>query len=50
MAAKDVFDLIKENKVEFIDLRFADMLGKQHHVTFPTHALAQYPNAEMKPR
>jgi glutamine synthetase len=39
MAAKDVFDLIKENKVEFIDLRFADMLGKQHHVTFPSHAV-----------
>jgi len=39
MAAKGVFDLIKENKVEFIDLRFADMLGKQHHVTFPSHAV-----------
>jgi glutamine synthetase len=39
MAAKDVFDLIKENKVEFVDLRFADMLGKQHHVTFPAHAV-----------
>ena len=39
MAAKDVFDLIKEHKVEFVDLRFADMLGKQHHVTFPSHAV-----------
>src|SRR5437660_12520088 len=39
MAAKDVFDLIKEHKAEFVDLRFADMLGKQHHVTFPTHAV-----------
>jgi glutamine synthetase len=39
MAAKDVFDLIKEHKVEFVDLRFADMLGKQHHVTFPSHAI-----------
>src|SRR6185369_3450510 len=39
MAAKDVFALIKEHKVEFVDLRFADMLGKQHHVTFPMHAI-----------
>jgi glutamine synthetase len=39
MSAKEVFDLIKEHKVEFVDLRFADMLGKQHHVTFPTHAV-----------
>ena len=27
--------LVKDNEVEFVDLRFADMLGKQHHVTFP---------------
>src|SRR5215471_7054440 len=39
MAGKEVFDLIKENNVEFVDLRFADMLGKQHHVTFPSHAI-----------
>src|SRR5690242_15154339 len=39
MASKEVFDLIKQNKVEFVDLRFADMLGKQHHVTFPAHAV-----------
>src|SRR4029077_7398476 len=39
MANKEVFDLIKEHKVEFVDLRFADMLGKQHHVSFPAHAV-----------
>src|ERR1043165_2713539 len=39
MASNKAFDLIKEHKVEFVDLRFADMLGKQHHVTFPTHAI-----------
>ena len=39
MPAQKVFDLIKDHKVEFVDLRFADMLGKQHHVTFPTHAI-----------
>jgi len=39
MATQKFFDLIKENNVEFVDLRFADMLGKQHHVTFPAHAV-----------
>ena len=27
--------LIKENNVEFIDLRFCDLRGKEHHVTIP---------------
>src|SRR5690606_29532607 len=27
--------LIRDHKVEFVDLRFADMRGVQHHVTFP---------------
>src|SRR6201993_4220779 len=31
--------LIKDNNVEYVDLRFADMLGKQHHVTFPARAV-----------
>ena len=39
MSASDVLKLIKENGVEFIDLRFADMLGKQHHITFPAHSV-----------
>jgi glutamine synthetase len=39
MAAEKVLDLLKKNKVEFVDFRFADMLGKQHHVTFPAHAV-----------
>jgi glutamine synthetase len=39
MAAEKVFNLIRDSKVEFVDLRFADMLGKQHHVTFPAHAI-----------
>ena len=37
--ATNVTKLIKDNNVEYVDLRFADMLGKQHHVTFPTHAM-----------
>src|SRR5215510_5687254 len=39
MASQNVFKLIKENEVEFVDLRFADMLGKQHHVSFPAHSV-----------
>jgi glutamine synthetase len=38
MSAAKVQKLIQEHAVEFVDLRFADMLGKQHHVTFPAHA------------
>src|SRR6478752_1371081 len=39
MASTNVFKMIKDNEVEFVDLRFADMLGKQHHVSFPAHAV-----------
>lgn len=28
--------LIKDNKVQFVDLRFTDLRGKEHHVTMPT--------------
>ncbi len=37
------FDAVKklasEHKIEFVDLRFADMRGTQHHVTFPASIL-----------
>jgi len=39
MAASSVTKLIKENNVEYVDLRFADMRGLQHHVTFPVGAV-----------
>ncbi|HSC09341.1 MAG TPA: glutamine synthetase beta-grasp domain-containing protein, partial [Rhodanobacteraceae bacterium] len=39
MAAANVTKLIKDNNVEFVDLRFADMRGLQHHVTFPATAV-----------
>jgi len=39
MAAANVTKLIKDNNVEFVDLRFADMRGLQHHVTFPSTAV-----------
>ena len=35
MSIEHVEKLIKDHNVEFVDLRFADVLGKQHHVTYP---------------
>ena len=35
MSVENVEKLIKDNKVEFVDLRFVDMRGVQQHVTFP---------------
>ena len=35
MSLENVEKLIKDHKVEFIDLRFVDMRGVQQHVTFP---------------
>lgn len=33
--AKEVLDLIKENDVRFVDLRFTDTRGKEQHVSLP---------------
>ena len=33
--AADVIQLIKDNEVKFVDLRFADTRGKEQHVTVP---------------
>jgi glutamine synthetase len=35
VSIENVEKLIKDHKVEFVDLRFADMRGVQHHVTYP---------------
>jgi glutamine synthetase len=35
MSLENVEKLIRDHKVEFVDLRFTDMRGVQHHVTFP---------------
>ena len=35
MSLEHVEKLIKDHKVEFVDLRFVDMRGVEHHVTFP---------------
>ncbi len=35
MSAQDVMNLIKENEVKYVDFRFTDTRGKEHHVTVP---------------
>jgi len=39
MSAQNVLKMIKDNEVEFVDLRFTDMLGKQHHISYPAHSV-----------
>src|SRR3546814_5490014 len=35
MSIENIEKLIADHRVEFVDLRFSDMRGVQHHVTFP---------------
>ncbi len=35
MSIENVEKLIQSHKIEFVDLRFSDMRGVQHHITFP---------------
>lgn len=35
MSKKDVMQLIKDKKAEFVDLRFTDTRGKEQHITIP---------------
>lgn len=37
MAVADVLKLIQDNDVKFVDLRFTDTNGKEHHITVPAH-------------
>ena len=39
MTPQDVLDLCKENKVQFIDLRFMDFPGLWQHTTLPISEL-----------
>ena len=39
MTPAEVLGLIKEKDVKFVDLRFTDTIGKEHHVTLPAHAV-----------
>ena len=31
----DVMKMVEDNEVKFVDFRFTDTLGKQHHTTVP---------------
>jgi glutamine synthetase type I len=39
MAIADVLNMIKDNDVKFVDLRFTDTRGKEQHVTIPAHVV-----------
>jgi len=39
MSAKDVMKIIKDNEVKFVDFRFTDTIGKEHHVSVPAHQI-----------
>ena len=39
MSAETVLNLMSENEVRFVDLRFTDSKGKDHHMTIPAHQI-----------
>ena len=39
MLLNNIINLINEQEIKFIDLRFSDTLGKEHHVSLPASAL-----------
>ncbi len=41
MKPKEVLDLINEQDVKFVDFRFTDSIGKEQHVTVPTHVVRE---------
>ena len=41
MTPADVLGLIKDKEALFVDFRFTDTKGKEHHVTVPSHALSE---------
>ncbi|MCB1588379.1 MAG: glutamine synthetase beta-grasp domain-containing protein, partial [Xanthomonadales bacterium] len=41
MSLDKVKKLAKDNGVKFVDLRFADMLGKEHHVAYPASSISE---------
>jgi glutamine synthetase len=38
-SARDVLKTIREDKIEFVDLKFVDLFGGLQHITFPADAL-----------
>ena len=41
MSAADVFKMVKENEVKFVDFRFTDTRGKEQHVSVPVSAFGE---------
>jgi glutamine synthetase len=41
MSAANVLNMIKENEVKFVDLRFTDTKGKEQHVSVPHHQITE---------
>ena len=39
MSAEDVMKTIKDEDIDFVDLRFTDSKGKEQHVTVPAHSV-----------
>ena len=39
MSAQDVMKMIEDNEVKFVDFRFTDTHGKEHHVSVPSHTV-----------
>ncbi len=36
-----VLQMIKDNEVQFVDFRFTDTIGKEHHVSVPSHSVSE---------
>ena len=49
MNAQDVMKMIQENEVRFVDLRFTDIRGKEHHVGLPVSALRKSTSSTATP-
>ncbi|UOG93522.1 MAG: glutamate--ammonia ligase [Candidatus Thiothrix sulfatifontis] len=41
MSAQDVLNMIKDNDAKYVDFRFTDTSGKEHHVTVPAHTVEE---------
>lgn len=39
MSVQNVLDMIKEQEVKYVDLRFVDIVGKWHHITVPARVV-----------
>ncbi len=40
-SASDVVELVRHEKIEFVDFRFCDLPGLMHHVTFPASRISE---------